>query len=101
MARPTNLIRYFDSSPEVIRLVVTMCVKYPLSLRNLEEDLLAERGVDTCHERVRLWSNECGPMFLTEVQRKRGQKMRVAMTPRRGPGEDPWRDALLVARRGP
>ena len=41
--------RYFNSSPEVIRLGVMMYVKYPLSLRNVE-DLLAERGVDTSHE---------------------------------------------------
>jgi hypothetical protein len=37
--------RYFNSSPVVIRLVVMMCVKHPLSLRNVE-DLLAERGID-------------------------------------------------------
>jgi len=30
-----------------------MYVKYPLSLRNLE-DLLFERGIDICHETVRL-----------------------------------------------
>ena len=41
--------RYFDSSPEVIRLVVMMYVRYPLSLRNVE-DLLFERGIDICHE---------------------------------------------------
>lgn len=35
MARSTNPFRYFDSSPEVIRLVVIMNVKWPLSLRNL------------------------------------------------------------------
>ena len=29
--------RYFNSSPEVIRLVVMMYVKYPLSLRNVED----------------------------------------------------------------
>ena len=40
--------RYFNSSPEVIRLVVMMYVKYPLSLRNCE-DLLFERGIDICH----------------------------------------------------
>jgi putative transposase len=45
--------RYFDSSPEVIRLVVQMYVRYPLSLRNVE-DLLVERGIDICHETVRL-----------------------------------------------
>ncbi len=31
-----NPFRYFNSSPEVIRLVVMMYVKYPLSLRNVE-----------------------------------------------------------------
>jgi hypothetical protein len=35
-------------------LVVMMYVKYPLSLRNVE-DLLFERGIDICHETVRLW----------------------------------------------
>ena len=33
MAKSTNPFRYFDSSPEVIRLVVIMYVRYPLSLR--------------------------------------------------------------------
>ena len=42
----------FNSSPEIIRLVVMMYVKFPLSLRNVE-DLLAERGIDICHETVR------------------------------------------------
>jgi putative transposase len=32
--------RYFNSSPEVIRLVVIMYVRFPLSLRNVE-DLLS------------------------------------------------------------
>lgn len=44
MAKSANPFRYFDSSPEVIRLVVMIYVKYPLSLRNVE-DLLAERGI--------------------------------------------------------
>ena len=52
MPRPRKLaspFRYFNSSPEVIRLVVMMYVRFPLSLRNVE-DLLAERGIDICHE---------------------------------------------------
>jgi putative transposase len=40
MAKSTNPFRCFDSSPEVIPLVVMMYVKYPLSLPNVE-DLLA------------------------------------------------------------
>ena len=68
--------RYFDSSPEVIRLVVMMYVKYPLSLRNVEY-LLAERGIDICHETVRLWWNRFGPMFAAEIRRKRVDCMRA------------------------
>jgi putative transposase len=76
MARTTNPFRWFDSWPEVIRLVVMMYVRYPLSLRNVE-DLLFERGIDICHETVRLWWNRFGPMFAGEIRRKRVQHMRA------------------------
>ena len=46
----SNPFRYFNSSPEIIRLAVLMYVKYPLSLRNVE-DLLAERGIDIAMRR--------------------------------------------------
>jgi len=52
--KPSSPFRYFNSSPEVIRLVVMMYVRFPLSLRNVE-DLLFERGIDICHETVRQW----------------------------------------------
>jgi transposase-like protein len=45
-----NPFRYFNSSPEVIRLTVMMYVRYPLSLRQVE-DLLFERGIDICRGR--------------------------------------------------
>ena len=35
--------RYFNNSPEVIRSAVMLYVRYPLSLRQVE-DLLFERG---------------------------------------------------------
>jgi transposase-like protein len=38
----------------VIRLIVMMYVRFPLSLRNVE-DLLAERGVDISHKTVGFW----------------------------------------------
>ena len=40
------------TSPEIIRLAVMMYVRFPLSLRNVE-DLLHERGIGICHETVR------------------------------------------------
>jgi putative transposase len=71
----TNPFRYFNSSPEVIRLVVMMYVRYPLSLRNVE-DLLAERGIDISHETVRFWWNRFGPMFAAEIRKRRVAYMR-------------------------
>jgi putative transposase len=68
--------RWFDSSPEVIRLVVMMYVRFPLSLRNVE-DLLFERGIDICHETVRLWWNRFGPMFAAEIRKRRIDQMRA------------------------
>jgi putative transposase len=32
-----NPFRYFNSSPEVIRLAVMMYIRYPLSLRQVED----------------------------------------------------------------
>jgi putative transposase len=47
-----NPFRYFNSSPEVILLVVMLYLRYPLSLRQVE-DILFERGIDICHETIR------------------------------------------------
>ncbi len=73
--RPSSPFRYFNSSPDVIRLVVMMYVKYPLSLRNVE-DLLFERGIDICHETVRYWWNRFGPVFAGDIRRKRVSYLR-------------------------
>ena len=72
---PDSPFRYFKTSPEVIRLAVLLYVKYPLSLRNVE-DLLFERGIDLCHETVRYWWNRFGPLFAGEITRKRVSYMR-------------------------
>ena len=65
-----NPFRYFNSSPEIIRLTVMMYVRYPLSLRQVE-DLLFERGIDICHETVRFWWNRFGPIFAAEIRKRR------------------------------
>ncbi|HJQ16393.1 MAG TPA: IS6 family transposase [Allosphingosinicella sp.] len=75
MSKTSNPFRYFHSSPDVIRLVVLMYVRFPLSLRNVE-DLLFERGIDLCHETVRLWWNRFGPLFAADLPRQRVSRMR-------------------------
>lgn len=70
-----NPFRYFNTSPEIIRLAVMRYVRFPLSLRNVE-DLLHERGIDVSHESVRHWWNRFGPIFASEIRKKRAQSMR-------------------------
>ena len=60
----TSPFRYFKTSPEIICLAVMPYVRFPLSLRNVE-DLLHERGVDVSHETVWCWWHRFGPMFAS------------------------------------
>ena len=69
-----NPFRYFKTSPEIIRLAVMMYIRFPLSLRQVE-DLLNERGIDICHETVRVWWNRFGPMFAAEIRKKRSSSI--------------------------
>ena len=70
-----NPFRNFNSSPEVIRLAVMMYIRFPLSLRQVE-DLLLKRGIDICHETVRFRWNRFGPMFAGEIRKRRVQQHR-------------------------
>ncbi len=67
--------RYFKTSPEIIRLAVMMYVRFPLSLRNVE-DLLHERGIEVCHEAIRFWWNRFGPLFAAEIRKHRVNRTR-------------------------
>ena len=71
-----NPFKYFKTSPEVIRLAVRMYVRFPLSIRNVE-DLLHERGIDISYETVRFWWNRFGPIFAANIRRKRIQSLRA------------------------
>ena len=73
--KPASPFRYFNSSSEVIRLVVMMYVRYPLSLRNVE-DLLFERGIDLSYDTVRFWWNRFGPMSAADIRRQSVSRMK-------------------------
>lgn len=88
---PDSPFRYFNRSPEIIRLVVMMSVRFPLGLRNVE-DLLFERGIEICHETVRLWWNRLGLLFAGDIRRQRFSRMKGF---RRGNGTS-MRCKLLV-----
>ena len=71
-----DMFKYFKTSPEIIKLAVMMYVRFPLSLRNVE-DLLHERGIDISHDSVRFWWNRFGPAFAAEIRKNRISRMRA------------------------
>ena len=71
----SNPFKSFKMSEEIIRLAVMLYVRFPLSLRNVE-DLLHERGVGTSHEAVRFWWHRFGPMFAAEIRKHRIEGMK-------------------------
>jgi putative transposase len=70
-----RIFRAFKTNLEIIRLAVMLHVRYPLSLRNVE-NLLHERGIDITHEAVRFWWNRFGTIFASKIRRSRVQAMR-------------------------
>jgi putative transposase len=92
--------RYFKTSPEIIRLAVMVYVRFPLSLRNVE-DLLHERSIEISHETVRFWWNRFGPMFAAEIRKKAykpdARILQLAVAFGRGFCKDQRLDSLPVA----
>jgi hypothetical protein len=96
-----NPFRYFNSSPEVIRLTVLMYVRYPLSLRQVE-DLLFERGIDICHETVRVLVEPVRSNVRRGDPQAAGSKpiiLELALALGQGLCADQWRDPLPLASR--
>ena len=65
---------------EIIQQAIWLCLRFTLSLRDVE-DLLAERGVAVSYETVRRWVNYFGPMIAADL-RKRAEDLRGYATPR-------------------
>lgn len=54
-----------------------MYVRFPLSLRNVG-NVLFERGIDSCHETVRLWRNRFGRCRQPALYQHRQKEYRFA-----------------------
>ena len=59
--------RYFRTSPEIIRLAVMLYIRFPFSLRSVE-DLLHERETEVSDETVRFRWQRFGPIFAAEIR---------------------------------
>ena len=67
MPNPVSF-RYFKTSPEIIQLAVMLYVRFPLSLRNVE-DLLHERGVDVSYKAILYWWHRFGLKFSCKTKK--------------------------------
>jgi len=76
MSNPVSY-RYFKTSPEIIQLAVMLYVRFPLSLRNVE-DLLHERSVDVSYESVRNWWHRFGFQFARQIKKRRAGGMQAS-----------------------
>ena len=65
---------YFKVIPEIIQVAVMLYVRFPLSLRNVE-DLLHERGVDVSCEFVLCWWHRFGSRFASKFKKRRAGGM--------------------------
>jgi putative transposase len=59
-------------SLRIIQHAVWLCVRFTLSLRDIE-DLLAERGLDISYETVRRWVTKFGSLFARELRKRRAR----------------------------
>jgi hypothetical protein len=62
-----NPFKYFKTSPGLIRLAVMMYIRFPLSLRDVE-DRLHELGIDITDETARFCWNRFGPRFAAQIR---------------------------------
>jgi putative transposase len=68
------LFLYFKICPEITQLAVMLYVRFPLSLRNVE-DLLHECGADVSYESVRHWWHRFGSQFASQIKKRRADGM--------------------------
>lgn len=77
-----NSFHYFKSSPAVVRTAVLFYIRFPQSLRQVE-DLPHERGIDISHETVRFWWNRFGTIFAAELRERQRRTVRQQTQSRR------------------
>jgi transposase-like protein len=65
-----NPFRYFNSSPEVIRLTVRMYIRYPLSLRQVEDRRCQSKILNTCsgHRTAQIDPEKCTKINGREIR---------------------------------
>src|ERR1700742_1453354 len=56
--------------PEIIRYAIWLYFRFTLSFRDVEE-MLAQRGIETSYETIRMWTIKFGPQIAMNLKRRR------------------------------
>ncbi len=75
-----NPFRYFNSSPEIIRLAVMMYVRCRCGKSRtcfMNEGSISAMARSAVLRAVRFWWNRFGPMFAAEIRKKRSAALRA------------------------
>jgi putative transposase len=75
-SEPLNPYHGYRFPGEVIAHAVWLYLRFPLSLRDVEE-LLAERSIRVSYETVRCWVVKFGPQFAAELRKREARSGRV------------------------
>ena len=59
---------YFKTSPQIIQLTEMLYVRFPISLRNVEE-LLHARREDVSYYSIRYWRHSLGSQCVSEIKK--------------------------------
>ena len=100
-AKPQSSFPCFNPPLEAIRLVVIMYLRFPLSLRSVD-DFLFERGIELSHETLCFSRNHFGLMWSAAFAGCGWPQVRLLLlAPQRDLREDQRRDVFPLARRQP
>ena len=65
----SSIYRRHRFPPDVIAHAVWLYLRFPLSLR-MVEDLLAERGIIVSHQTIRMWVEKFGRQYAAGIRRR-------------------------------
>jgi putative transposase len=69
MTTSKSIDRGYRFPADVIEQAVWLSIRFPLSLR-MVEDLLAARGIIVSHEAVRCWAETFGRIHVSKIRRR-------------------------------
>jgi putative transposase len=72
MTTSKSIDRGYRFPAEVIQQAVWLSIRFPLSLR-MVEDLLAARGIVVSYEAVRCWAEKFGRIYASKIRRRAPQ----------------------------